>query len=122
MNFPCYFGREACPPVFRVMVAEDLRRAAEQLTLWRGNGEDGAAFYHRAQGAGAALHRRHGFARWVYLECVYQPDPNVDDDRANTRHALLHTINNESDNVDVRLGAIKALNRLQKLVEPSEVW
>jgi len=44
------------------------------------------------------------------------------DDRANTRLALLHTINNESDNVDVRLGAIKALNRLQRLVEPSEVW
>lgn len=120
--FDCYLVRPGeCPPALRVVVAEDLRHAAEQLTILRGLGEDDTAFYHRAQVAAATLHRRHGYARWVYIECVYHADANVDDDRANTRHALLHTINNQSDNTDVRLAAMKALSRLQNLV-PADIW
>lgn len=127
-EFTCFQWRSGeCPPVIRIVMASDLRRAAEQLTIWRGKGEDEAAFYQRAQAAAATLHRRHGFARWVYLDCIYnvpsvETDPSFgDDDRANTLHALRHTLNNESDKAEVRVACAKAMNRIHGLV-PADVW
>lgn len=128
-EFQCFLVRAGeVPPVLRVMVAEDLRQPAQQLTLWRGKGEDDTAFYHRAQGEAHKLWLRLGCRRWVYLECVYtvpsiEAEPHFgDDERANSLRSLRFVANNEQDNVDVRLAAIKAINRMQGLVPAEAGW
>jgi hypothetical protein len=116
------------PPVLRVIVADDLRHPSEQLTLWRGKGEDGAAFYHRAQGAAHRLWLRHGARRWIFIECIYnvpsvEADPHFgDDERSNNLRALRAVADNTADNVDVRLAAIKAMNRIHGLVPAEAGW
>jgi hypothetical protein len=123
MNYKCFLARPGeVPPAIRVMVASDMQRATEQLTVWRGSAEDDTAFYRRAQEAADAMSRRYAFARWVYLECEYSPSDDLADDRQNTLRALRHTIDNESDKVDVRLAAIKVMNRFLGLVPAEAGW
>lgn len=126
MNQPalqCFLDRAGkCPPAMRVVIAGDLHRPPEQHTVWRADGEPDAAFYARAQAAGHAMQRLHGFARWVYLECAYAPSEDMPDDKINLLRALRHTINNEADNIDVRLAAIKVVNRVWGLVPADAGW
>lgn len=116
------------PPVLRVIVADDLHHPSEQLTLWRGKGEDDTVFYHRAQGAAHRQFLRHGARRFVFIECVYrvpsvEDDPHFgDDERSNSLRALRAVADNTADNVDVRLAAIKAMNRIHGLVPAEAGW
>ena len=80
-DLPCFLTRAECPPAIRVVIAGDLHRPSEQLTVWRGNDEPDAAFYARVQAAGQAQVRLHSFKRWVYLECDYAPSDEMPDGR-----------------------------------------
>ncbi len=123
MNYKCFLARAGeVPPAIRVMVSGDMHRAPEQLTVWRGSGEDDTAFFRRSQEAADVMNRRYGFTRWVYLECEYAPSEELADDRQNTLRALRHTIDNEADNVDVRIAAIKVMNRYLGLVPAEAGW
>jgi hypothetical protein len=124
MNFPFYFGRETCPPVFRVY-AETT--SVERVTLLRAPGETDQQFVERTQRRLHRLWLRSGCKAACRIECVYeiptpQQDPHFfDDERWMDIGCLRDVLNRPSEPADVRISCAKALNRIYGLVSP-EVW
>lgn len=122
--FPYHHARAYCPPVLRAVAQGNGRAPTTQRTLLRQPGERADAFAERAQREAFSLWLQEGMRRAVFVECFYEvpADPHFfDDERANDLHVLRRVACDTSDEPEVRVAAMKAMNRILGIV-PAEVW
>jgi hypothetical protein len=115
MLIQTYFAEAHAPDVMRAIASSDARRPSVQLTLRRYEGEDDDAFYARAQRAALGLWMRCECQQAVSLECVYRvpDDANYfNDERGNTKRALMHTMQSESASPAAKCAAALAFVRI----------
>ena len=115
MTIPTYFAEQHAPDVMRAIACSDHRRPSVQLTLRRFNGESDDAFYARARGAALGLWMRCECAQAVHMECVYRVPSDAayyDDERGNTKRALLHTMRSETASAEAKGAAAAAFVRM----------
>ncbi len=128
MEYQICYAQADCPPALRVLMMGDWKNAPVQQTLLRQAGEAEHVFAARAQQAAHKMWLRYGMQQTVVIECVYNlPDAPPEgwaeyDERINALRALRLVAHGNHDDVDARIAAIKAINRMQGLVPAGTPW
>ena len=108
MMVPVMFAEPHAPDVMRAIASSIANRPSVQRTLRREQGEGDDAFYARAQREAFGLWLNCKCEQAVHLECVYRVPSEAtyfDDERANTKRALLCVIVNETEKDETRVAA-----------------